>query len=770
MRQLRARDRGPSATALSSENRRMPERDMEQWPRAERPRPAASCSCACHLGGRGARRRADHGCRRRRGHCRRGHVHRARKRGAGVRHRPRARRDDVADRSEREDGRHPEGRLARWAAVPERAAGQRLPRALEGATAASRVRSRCTPTRRRRGIRASTTSRFPTTATPTSPPATGRSSPSTCTRRRARRASPVCRRPAGSARTAEPPGLPPLPPLDATSRAHSVPFVPPYPTLIEYSGYGYADPAGPVNGIAVLANLMGFAVVDVNMRGTGCSGGAFDFFEPLQSLDGVRRDRDDRPPTVGARSQGRDDGHLLRRDQPAVHGAARSARPRGDLTAVDDRRDRDDALSRRRSSTPASRSRGRSSARRRPSPPGRTAVSRGRTSRSRGRHDVRGQPGAARRGGRPDAEDRGQRALRPDGRRSARPDHVRQQDQGAGVHGLPVGGRADGRTLPRSRPALHRHDAEVVHLHQRRAHRLARSGHLRPLVRLPGAVRRPPGADRERGGHPGRRAGHLPGGDGASRRPTSVTLPADPIQLEPTYEAALAAFEQLPEVRVLFDNGAGASPTGSSTAGDPYPGFEQSFSTFPIPGTTARTWYLGAGGSAAEPAAGAQGHQLVHVEREGPAAHRLSEQHRVRAGCGATRRSGNGTGSRTRRAPRSRTSRRRSRSNTTVIGGGAVHLWVRSSTPDVDLQATISEVRPDGNETFVQNGWIRAERAQARRRPRTTCSSSRARLLEPIPSMRGGRRLRRCRPASSSRSSSRSTTRATRTAPGRGSE
>src|SRR5436190_357126 len=60
----------------------------------------------------------------------------------------------------------------------------------------------------------------------------------------------------------------------------------PYPTLIEYSGYGYADPAGPQNGISVIANLMGFSVVDVNMRGTGCSGGAFDFFEPLQNLDG----------------------------------------------------------------------------------------------------------------------------------------------------------------------------------------------------------------------------------------------------------------------------------------------------------------------------------------------------------------------------------------------------------------------------------------------------------------------------------------------------
>src|SRR3984893_6019030 len=77
------------------------------------------------------------------------------------------------------------------------------------------------------------------------------------------------------------PGLPPGTPIPSGPA-----FAPPYPTLIEYSGYGYANPAGPDNGIAVLANLMGFGVVDVNMRGTGCSGGAFDFFEPLQSLDG----------------------------------------------------------------------------------------------------------------------------------------------------------------------------------------------------------------------------------------------------------------------------------------------------------------------------------------------------------------------------------------------------------------------------------------------------------------------------------------------------
>src|SRR4029079_6992752 len=46
--------------------------------------------------------------------------------------------------------------------------------------------------------------------------------------------------------------------------------------------------------------------------------------------------------------------------------------------------------------------------------------------------------------------------------------------------------------------------------------------------------------------------------------------------------------------------------------------------------------------------------------------------------------------------------------NNTVVGSGAAHLWVRSTTPGVDLLATISEVRPDGKETFVQNGWMRA--------------------------------------------------------------
>jgi uncharacterized protein len=46
--------------------------------------------------------------------------------------------------------------------------------------------------------------------------------------------------------------------------------------------------------------------------------------------------------------------------------------------------------------------------------------------------------------------------------------------------------------------------------------------------------------------------------------------------------------------------------------------------------------------------------------------------------------------------------------DTAVVGGGALEAWVRSTTRDVDLQATVSEVRPDGLETFVQSGWLRA--------------------------------------------------------------
>ena len=118
----------------------------------------------------------------------------------------------------------------------------------------------------------------------------------------------------------------------------------PYPTLVEYSGYGYANPAGAQSGISQILNLLGYAVVDVNMRGTGCSGGAFDYFERLQSLDGY-----DVVETVARQpwvlnGQGRHGRRLLWRHQPALRRRYDAAPPGRDHAAIGDRQHRDDPL------------------------------------------------------------------------------------------------------------------------------------------------------------------------------------------------------------------------------------------------------------------------------------------------------------------------------------------------------------------------------------------------------------------------------------------
>ena len=65
-----------------------------------------------------------------------------------------------------------------------------------------------------------------------------------------------------------------------------------------------------------------------------------------------------------------------------------------------------------------------------------------------GRRDLQGQPGAARRGGRPAQEDPRQPPLQAEGRRPARARDLRQEDQRADLRRLPVHRRADRRALP----------------------------------------------------------------------------------------------------------------------------------------------------------------------------------------------------------------------------------------------------------------------------------------------------------------------------------
>jgi len=79
----------------------------------------------------------------------------------------------------------------------------------------------------------------------------------------------------------------------------------PFPTVIEYSGYDVAGPHSLIDALeghassrdpllpdtstvvgSVVAPLLGFATVSVQMRGTGCSGGAFDLFGLPSDYDG----------------------------------------------------------------------------------------------------------------------------------------------------------------------------------------------------------------------------------------------------------------------------------------------------------------------------------------------------------------------------------------------------------------------------------------------------------------------------------------------------
>jgi hypothetical protein len=211
-----------------------------------------------------------------------------------------------------------------------------------------------------------------------------------------------------------------------------------------------------------------------------------------------------------------------------------------------------------------------------------------------------------------------------------------------------------------------------------------------------------------------------------------VTLPPDPIQEKPTYESALAAFEALPPIRVLFDNGAGEAPAGGTTAaGNPYPGFEKAFSAFPIPGTTAQSWYFGPGGTLNGQKPGAEG--VDSYTSDANATPRTDYPGNT-GGGGLWSDASKWTWNWVQPAAGSAVSYVSAplTSDTTAIGGGAVHLWVKSSTPDVDLQATVSEVRSDGKETFVQSGWIRASERKLATSSKNIFKQSPT-LLAPIP-------------------------------------
>jgi uncharacterized protein len=492
----------------------------------------------------------------------------------------------------------------------------------------------------------------------------------------------------------------------------------PYPTLVEYAGYGYANPAGAESGISQLLNLLGYAVVDVNMRGTGCSGGAFDYFEPLQSLDGYDIvETVARQPWVlhnrvgmagvsyGGISQlfvGATRPPHLAAITPlsVIDNTATTLYPGGYLNtgfALQWAQDRVD------DSKPAS--------------------------------ATEGQGWAYKR--------------------------IQQGDE-----------------ICKANQTLHTAAANLIaKISRNRVYRPKVANPLSPATFV-SRIRAPvfmacQWEDEQTGGHCANLADRFTGTKRkwftftnglhidsldpetfnrwfdflelyvAGRRPQlspavtgsaslvyqtvmgvpGVSLPPDPIQSQPTYDAALAAFQSQPQVRVLFDNGAGGAP------GVPYPGFERSFNRFPIPGTKPASWFFRANGlmtrkPAKKGAKGASSSFTWDKDARPPTdfagtdtgggdlwtAHPNYDWRQPPAGTAASFVT----------PPLAK--------DTAIIGAGAVHAWLRASAPDVDLQVTVSEVRPDGKETYVQSGYLRA--SMRRLDPRKST------LLEPVLSLR----------------------------------
>jgi predicted acyl esterase len=500
----------------------------------------------------------------------------------------------------------------------------------------------------------------------------------------------------------------------------------PTPTLIEYSGYGYANPAGPQSGISVLANLMGFTVVDVNMRGTGCSGGAFDFFEPLQNLDGY-----DLVETVAR--------------QPWVkHGkVGMMGISYGGISQLFTAQLR---------------------------PPSLAAIS----------------PLSV--------IDQVQTTLYPGGilNTGFAVEWAKQRQEEARPAGPDSGQEwayqriQEGDETCKANQALHGQAAQLMRKVRANDHYRAKVADPLSPITFVNKINVPTfmacqWQDEQTGGHcptlasrftstkkkwftftngthvdsldpeifnrwydflkiyvardtPATNSAHVKAAGPVIYEEamgiSGVTMPNDPIQQQPTYELAKAAFEAQPPVRILFDNGAGGSEPGQ-----PLPGYERSFARFPIPGTTGRSFYLRGGGKLGSAPAAQGGADAFKWD---PHARTLTNFKGDTAG---------GEGGLWTATPPYKWMRQPAGSgvsylsgplgsDTTVVGAGFVRAWVRSSRPSVDLQATITEVRPDGREVFVQSGWLRANERKLdakKNEPLRPVLSLRERDVKPMP-------------------------------------
>ena len=179
----------------------------------------------------------------------------------------------------------------------------------------------------------------------------------------------------------------------------------------------------------------------------------------------------------------------------------------------------------------------------------------------------------------------------------------------------------------------------------------------------------------------------------------AVPMPPDRWTAFKTHAEALAEWMAEPELHAIFENGA-----GSETPGAPQGAFSLDFAQWPPKATKAQRWYFQSDGSLS-PTPPTAADSASSFQLDPDAGGRTLKVDNLWS-AGATydwKQPAPGFEAAFISPPLEQ--------DQLLLGTGSVDLWVRSHDADVadaDLEVNLSEVRPDGQERFVQSGWLRA--------------------------------------------------------------
>ncbi len=180
-----------------------------------------------------------------------------------------------------------------------------------------------------------------------------------------------------------------------------------------------------------------------------------------------------------------------------------------------------------------------------------------------------------------------------------------------------------------------------------------------------------------------------------------VKLPADRFVGYASFEAARAAYEAEQPIRILMENG-GAPVTPSSPLGAPVASFTLGFDSWPPPETEAQRFYFHADGSLRSftPSEAESASSFEHDDAKGQQTYLVNDAFEMTLPDITWLPATPGRQVVFASEPFDE--------DVVAIGHASADLWIQSEATDADLEVMLSEVRPDGNETYVSSGWLRA--------------------------------------------------------------